>query len=215
MQRAATTLALRSGAVRRAFATAVAADELPKVAGTAGRYSMALYTAANRTGTLDTVVADVERMENLRKESTSLDEFLRNPSLPRAAKLETLKEILARGKFSPTFTQFMYVIAENGRTPESAKIFEAFQEIMAAVKGEVVVKVTSAAPFSEWELALLKKNIKERFFEGKESTELTVETAIDEDLLGGMTIMVGDRFMDLSTRTELRKLQEVILKSTS
>lgn len=211
MQRAATSLA-RSGAIRRGLASSVSAEELPRAAGSAGRYSMALYQAANRMGTLDAVVSDVDAMESMRKTSGSLDEFLANPSLPRKAKLETLTEILSRGKFSPTFTQFMYVMAENGRTTESAKIFQAFQDIIAAVKGEVVVKVTSAQAFSEWELALLKKNIKQRFFEGKEM-ELSFETAIDEELLGGMTIMVGDRFMDLSTRTELRKLQDAIMKS--
>lgn len=209
--------AARAGG-QRALATAtveVSKDDIPKASGTAGRYSMALFNAANRVGSLDAVAGDVNRMEELRTSSPALDEFLRNPSLPRIAKRETLETILSRESFSTTFTQFMYVMADNGRTPESAKIFAAFQDIMAAIKGEVVVKVISAMPFSEWEMALLKKKVKQRFFEGKADTELTVETAIDEDLIGGMTIQVGDRFMDLSTRTELRKLQEEILKSVS
>lgn len=197
----------------RSLATAaISAHDLPKAPGTAGRYSMALYNAATNIGSLDAVTADVARIEELRNQCGEFDEFLRNPSLPRAAKRVTLEKILEREDFSPTFVHFMYVIADNGRTPESSKIFAAFQDIIAVIKGEVVVKVISAVPFPEWELALLKKKVKERFFDGKE-TELTVETEIDEELIGGMTIQVGDRFMDLSTRTELRKLQEEILKS--
>lgn len=197
---------------RRLCSAAVAAD-LPPPVGTAGRYSAALYNAATKTGTLDIVINDVESMQMMCKTNADLDEFLRNPSLPRSAKVDALMEIMAKAKFSKTFTQFMMVVAENGRTAESERILQSFQEIIASIKGEVVVKVTSTMELSEWELALLKKKIKERFFEGKPDADLTVETAIDPELLGGLTIQVGDRFMDLSTRTELRKLQDVILKS--
>lgn len=199
---------------RRTLATSTAEVDLPPAAGVSGRYSHALYNAALKTNTLDAVVADVDRIQALRESSPELNEFLLNPSLPRSAKYDTLTEIMNRETFSPTFRQFLLLLAENGRTPESAKIFAEFQEIMAAIKGEVVVKVTSAAEIGEWEMALLKKHIKSRFFEDR-VTELTVESAIDSDLIGGLTIQVGDRFMDLSTRTELRKVQEEIMKSSA
>lgn len=154
-------------------------------------------------------------MQDMQATNPTLDEFLLNPTLPRTAKTSAIGEIVKRADFSDVFSQFMIVLAENGRTKEAAKTFTAFQDIIAMLKGEVVVKVTTTVPLSEWELALLKKKIKQRFFAEKPDAELTVETAIDEDILGGLTIQVGDRFMDLSTRTELRKLQEVIVKSVS
>ncbi len=205
---------LTRAATHRALSSAAVEADLPPAAGVAGRYSQALYNAAKKTNTLDAVVADVDRMQALRDSSPGLNEFLLNPSLPRTAKVDTLTEIMDRESFSPTFKQFMLVLADNGRTPESAKILAAFREIMASVKGEVVVKVTSASEIGEWEMALLKKNIKTSFFKNR-VTDLTVETAVDQELIGGLTIQVGDRFMDLSTRTELRKVQEEILKSVA
>lgn len=208
---------IRSGsgriAARRLLSTA-AADELPAAAGSAGRYSQALYNAAQKVKALDAVTADVNRMQTLREESADFNEFLLNPTLPRDAKREALAEVMDRESFSQTFKQFMYVMADNGRTPETAKILAAFQDIIASVKGEVVCKVTSAVPIGEWEQAALKKAIKQRFFDGK-AADITVETAIDPELLGGITVQVGDRFMDLSTRTELRKVQEEILKAVA
>lgn len=203
----------RSGA--RRMATEAVAIEIPVAVDTAGRYAGALYSAASKTGKIDVISKDVDRMQAMQSSSVALDEFMRNPSLPRAAKVDTLGAIAKKYNFSPTFSQFLLVMAENGRTAESEKVYAAFQHIIATLKGEVVVKVTTTVPLSEWELALLKKKIKQRFFAEKPNAELTVETALDKDLLGGLTIQVGDRFMDLSTRTELRKLQELIMKSAT
>lgn len=189
--------------------------EIPRAVDTAGRYATALYNAAKKTNSLDTVVKDVGEMQSMQASNPTLNAFLANPTLPRSAKTEVVSDLVKKSGFSDIFSHFLIVMAENGRTEEATKTLHSFQDIIKALKGEVVVKVTTTMPLSEWELALLKKEIKNRFFADKPDAELSVETAIDEELLGGLTIQVGDRFMDLSTRTELRKLQEVILKSVS
>lgn len=205
-----------SAVASRSYAAAASAEaEIPKAVDTAGRYANALYNAAKKTNSLDAVISDVTRLQSMQSKNPTLSEFLANPTLPRSAKAETLSEIVKKSDFSDVFSKFMLVMAENGRTGESTKALSAFQNIIATLKGEVICKVTTTVPLSEWELALLKKKIKKRFFADKPDAELTVETALDEGLMGGLTIQVGDRFMDMSTRTELRKLQEVILKSVA
>lgn len=203
----------RTGAFHRGYAAAAAeatdAIEMPKAAGTSGRYATALYSAAAKTNSLDAVTEDVSAMIEMQKSTAAFDTFLRNPSLPRSAKVEVLGAVAEKAGFSPTFTNFIKVIAENGRTADSGKILQTFSEMISSQKGEVVLKVTSTTPLSEWEIALLKKNIQERFYDGA-SAEFTVETAIDHSLLGGLTVQIGDRFMDLSVREELRKIESVI-----
>lgn len=198
----------------RSFATE-SSVELPQAADTAGRYATALYQAARKSDSLDLVALDVTRMQEMQSTISALDEFLGNPSLPRSAKVDALGEIIKRSDFSPTFSQFLMVMAENGRTMEMKKSLQSFQSIMSSLKGKVMCKVTTTEPLTEWEMALLKKRIKGRFFADKSDVELSLETAIDEELLGGLTIQVGDRFMDLSVRTELRKLQDSVSKAIS
>lgn len=194
---------------------AAISDELPKAVDSAGRYANALYRAATKTNSLDLVTADVKRMREMEETIPSLSDFLKNPTLPRSAKVQTLNEVIARSAFHETFANYMMVMAENGRTTELPKSLKAFEDIIASLKGEVVCKVTTTEPLTEWELALLKKRIKNRFFSHKPEADVSIETFIDEELLGGLTIQVGDRFMDLSTRTELRKLQDSIAQSVA
>lgn len=206
----------RTGGLHRGYAAAAAesakAVEMPKGAGTSGRYAVALYSAATKSKSLDAVNEDVAAMLEMQKGTEAFDTFLRNPTLPRSAKVDVLDMVAQKAGFSPTFTNFLKVVAENGRTADSQRIMQTFSDMMSSQKGEVVLKVTSTAPLSEWELALLKKNIQERFYSDAPA-EFTVETAIDESLLGGLTVQIGDRFMDLSVREELRKIEAVIQSS--
>jgi F-type H+-transporting ATPase subunit O len=195
-----------------AAADGAAVAVMPTAPGTSGRYASALYSAASKNGALQAVSADVADMQRMQSESPAFDSFLRNPTLPRNAKSATLGHIVKLAGFSETFGNFLMVIADNGRATDTDKILSAYTTMVASTEGKVVVTVTTTMPLSDWELALLKKKIKSRFY-GDDNSELTVETAIDESLLGGLTIQIGDRFMDLSTRTELRMLTEVISRS--
>lgn len=199
----------------RTFSAEASAGQIPKAVDTAGRYATALYNAANKMKSIDAVTTDVVRLQNMQSTIPTLDAFMHNPTLPRSAKVDVISDLIKKASFSPAFSHFLMVMAENGRTEEMAKTLKSFQEIVSSLKGEVVCKVTTTQPLTEWELALLKKKVKERFFADRPETDITIETALDDDLLGGMTIQVGDRFMDLSTRTELRKLQEAIGQSIS
>jgi F-type H+-transporting ATPase subunit O len=215
--RCASRVALSGVGAKRGLA-AVATEtagaiEVPKVYGTAGRYATALYTAAMKGKTFDAVSADVTQMQSMQSASPAFDEFMRNPTLARSAKTEILTGVVKKAGFSRTFSNFLLVVAENGRSAEMQKILSTFEGMIASTKGEVVVKVATTIPLTEWELALLKKSIKERFYPDSEA-ELLVETSIDDSLLGGLTIQIGDRFMDLSARTELRRLTEVIGRSS-
>lgn len=194
----------------RNFAAAAAASaEIPAATGAFGRYATGLYSAAVKRGALDEVAEDVRALQDMQATSPAFHAFLNNPTLPRSAKVSALEKVVAKGGFSPTFSNFMLVVAENGRTSQVESILKSFAGMIASTKGEVLLKVTSYAPLTEWELALLQKQIRARYFEGEEA-EFTLETAVDEELLGGFTVMIGDRFMDMSTKTELRKLCDII-----
>lgn len=194
---------------------AMSSQDLPRPVDSPGRYASALFNAARKMNSLEDVILDVNRMKEMNESTPVLADFLKNPTLPKAAKVEILGQVIKRSDFNMTFSHFLMVVAENGRTTELPKTLVAFQEIIASLKGEVICKVTTTEPLTIWELALLKKRIKKRFFANKPDAEVTLETAIDENILGGLTIQVGDRFMDLSTRTELRKLQDSIVQSVA
>ena len=183
-------------------------DTAPTVHGLIGRYATALYNSASKASKLEAVKQDIDQLQEMRRTSSAFNDFLKDPTLPRSLKGETLEALMKKAGFSEVSRHFMMVLAENGRTAEAEKIMKTFQEMMMSQKGDIVAQLTTCGPVPEWELALIRKELKKSLC--PEGQSLTIETGYDYDLLGGFTVQVGDKFMDCSTRTELRKLQTIM-----
>ena len=52
--------------------------------------------------------------------------------------------------------------------------------------------------------------MKSNFLDAGSSGNVSITTAIDPALVAGVTIEVGDRYMDLSAATQLKKLQSLV-----
>ena len=134
--------------------------------------------------------------------------FLNNPTIPRASKSADIKAILAKGKFSATTGSFFSVLAENGRLGDTTKIADKFSELMRAHRGEVKAIVTSADSLTKAQLKSLEASFKSTFLSGGET--LIMETKVDPDILGGLQVQIGDKFMDLSLATKVNKMHKVL-----
>jgi len=181
--------------------------------GLTGRYANALYGAATKASALDAVRSDVAELRKLAAASSSFTTFLRDPSLSRSAKKDVLSSVMKAGNFHPTLASFLYVVAENGRATEAEKILDDFHAMVAVGGGAHEAVVTSAAPLSEWELAMLKKSIVRRFFGANSGVEVDVQPVVNPELVGGFTVQVGDKFVDLSVKAELMKVTSFLQKT--
>jgi F-type H+-transporting ATPase subunit delta len=65
--------------------------------------------------------------------------------------------------------------------------------------------VTTAVPLTADELAAVKKKLTEIT-----GGEVVVETAVDEGILGGVIVRIGDRLIDGSTKNRLMALKAAI-----
>jgi F-type H+-transporting ATPase subunit delta len=72
-------------------------------------------------------------------------------------------------------------------------------------RGRQQVEVTSAVPLSDQELERIT-----RFASNLINKEVVVSTQVDESILGGLVIQIGDQLMDGSTRSRLEELRKQI-----
>ena len=214
------SLARRAPALRTALAgparrgLAAGAEGLPleapvKMYGIAGRYANALYAAAAQTGELKAVASDLSLISETMDASPEFKGYVTNPSVPRAAKAATMVEILTAAKACDTTKNTFSALAEAGRMGEVFKVIDMYDELLKSASGELKAKITSATPLSEKDLAQLTESVKANFLE-EGQTNVSISTAIDPSLVAGVTIEVGDRYMDLSAATQLKKLQSLL-----
>ncbi|KAL8292249.1 hypothetical protein RQP46_001715 [Phenoliferia psychrophenolica] len=200
---------IRSAA--RSYATAASpSTALPiQVHGLAGKYAGALFTAALKKSpaVLKQVEADLAGVSTVIKAEPSIQDFLANPVLSKAAKSSGIDALLAKASKTPSdiTKNFFEVLAENGRLYESEKVINDFLEIMSAHRGEVKVVITSAVPLEKDIQKRLEDALKQsvRATEGK---TMIFENKVSESVLGGLVVDFGDKTIDLSVASKVNKL---------
>ena len=99
------------------------------------------------------------------------------------------------------------MIAENGRLGRLMGVARKFGEIMRAHNGQVIGAVTTAKALSAAELKELT-GVLSAFL--KPGSKLQLETKVDENLIGGMVVILGDRYIDLSISSKLKTFENVV-----
>merc|ERR1712080_633517 len=192
----------------RQFSTTAACNQLAKppiqVFGLAGRYANALYSAAAKEKKLDAVEKELVDLQQLFKTDKVLDEFLRNPTINRSLKRDAITGVMGKKKASDITKNFFLAAADNGRLAKVDGFIEAFRTIMVAVRGEVICEVVTAKPLD----AATQKDV-EATLKGflKKGDVLKLQSKVDDSIVGGMIITVGDKYIDMSISSKLKLLR--------
>ena len=180
------------------------------VHGVAGNYAQAVYSAALKKDQKTQVAADLSALQGALK-NNKVSDYLVDPFIPSAQKLNLLNEVAKKKKMSPISLNFFAVLAENNRMELVGEISDIFGRIMQAEQGFTPVKVTSAVKLNaaqEKEVAAAVKAIV-----GTGNVE--VSTEVNEELLGGLIVSIGDKYttmqhIDLSTSSKIQKYSALL-----
>ncbi|XP_052597167.1 ATP synthase subunit O, mitochondrial [Peromyscus californicus insignis] len=177
-----------------------------QVYGIEGRYATALYSAASKQNKLDQVEKELLRMgQLLRDPKVSL--AVLNPYIKRSIKVKSLKDISTKEKFSPLTANLMSLLAENGRLSNTQGVISAFSTIMSVHRGEVPCMVTTASPLEEAVLSELKTVLNSFLRQGQ---VLKLEVKTDPSIMGGMIVRIGEKYVDMSTKSKILKLSKAM-----
>jgi len=182
------------------------------VYGIPGRYASALFSAAAKGEALEQVEAELTEVYNMAVESPDFERFLSDPTVPREAKKEGLAAIFDELKFSDITKRFVELLAENNRLDQLDKISDTFDDIMAAVRGEVKATITTAEEIEPQQLEDIKKGLSQALQEGE---TLLLQERIDPTIIGGFVIDIGDKHIDMSISSRVKKVQQMILETTA
>ncbi|XP_030641851.1 ATP synthase peripheral stalk subunit OSCP, mitochondrial [Chanos chanos] len=177
-----------------------------QVYGVEGRYATALFSAASKQKSLDQVEQELGKVASLIKDP-KLSSIVMNPNVKRSIKQKTFGDALTKAKLSPITVNLINVLAENGRLSLTSDVITAYSKMMSAHRGEVTCSVTTAQPLDEANLADLKVALNGFLAKGE---SIKLETKTDPSILGGMIVSIGDKYVDMSTKSKIQKLTKLI-----
>jgi F-type H+-transporting ATPase subunit delta len=175
----------------------------------AARYAKSLLDLGREQGTLDSVKQDMSLLAQVVADSRDLRLLLRNPIVKHDKKLAILEAVF-KGKVSDVTMRFFTIMTQKNREDVLEFIAPEFLTQYNLLQGVQVAEVTSATPLTPELRAQVEQIVKQQ--SGLNTVTLTEK--VDADLIGGFVLRVGDRQIDDSVRTSLRRMRTSLQDKT-
>lgn len=166
-------------------------------------YAMAAFEYALAKNALPAWEVFLKNAAMIARNSSAL-QVMMNPEIKRSQVAALFSDILG-SQLSVEQNHFLRLLAEHHRFAVLPEIAEQFILHRAEQEKKVTAHVTSANPLDAEQQAQLAQALTKRL-----QRQVTLDCKVDPDLLGGVTIRVGDKVIDGSVRGKLHRLVEFI-----
>ena len=169
-------------------------------------YGDALFETAMEKDVMSDWYEEVQALRGIFAEHADLVQFLNHPQITKDEKVKVVENIF-RGRISEGLLGFLVIVIEKGRQNDMLPICDYFINRVKEYKKIGVMKVTSAVVLSDEQ----KKRVEEKLLATTQYVDLEITYEVNEELLGGLVIRIGDRVVDSSIRTRLEEVKRELM----
>jgi F-type H+-transporting ATPase subunit delta len=169
-------------------------------------YAEALFEVARDKGKLDEIHDQLGEVADAIASNRDLQVFLFSPYFSSNEKRDGIARVVSGG--DPELVNFLELLAEKHRMPAIFRIRRRFDEMWAKEERRLDVRLTSAVELPPDVVKELGKRIEEQT-----GQTIEVESDVDENILGGIVLQVGNMVLDASVRNKLERLRKEVAKA--
>jgi F-type H+-transporting ATPase subunit delta len=166
-------------------------------------YAEALFEAGKDRGKLDSIQSQLAQFADAVDGNRELQVFFFSPYLSSADKREGLGRAISGAE--PELTNFLELLAEKHRMPEIFRIRRQLDELWKKENRRLDVTVVSAVELDPAVVARIGEEV-----ERQTGEEVELSSRVDDDILGGIVLQVGNMILDASIRSRLDKLRKTV-----
>lgn len=171
----------------------------------AGRYATALFDLARDQRQIESVGKSLESVSQALLDSKDFHELVASPLVSRAEAGKAFAALAPQLGLDPITTNFLGVLARNGRKKALLPVIRAFRRLSAEHRGEATAQVVTARALNEDQLASLRQQLRARA-----GRDVNIDASVDPSLLGGIVVKLGSQQIDASIRTKLNRLAQAM-----
>lgn len=171
------------------------------------RYAKAVLDQANEANKSDVVFEDMKAVQATLEGSKELRTVLQSPVVKAEDKKEALVKIFANN--SDVTKGLIQTLTSNKRISLLGGVAASYVDLYNASKGVQVATVTTAVAITPVIEAKVLSKVKE--MTGSEN--VTIENTVDESIIGGFILRVGDLQYNASIANQLGSLKREFSKS--
>ncbi len=174
----------------------------------ATRYAGALLASAKKAGVVTGVAESYASLMDMHLGQTALRVFLDSPQVRTEEKKDLLKSVFG-GKVEPLLLDFVFLLIDKNRIENFRDIGEEFALLVEQEQGVMRAKVTTAVALP----ADLEEKLKAKLSALTGKT-MILEKRVDPAVIGGVKVVMGDKILDGTVRTNLDLLRKTLEKAS-
>ncbi len=166
------------------------------------RYARALFELAVENDRTDQWANDLALMAQAMQDQ-QFNPFLKHAEVPLEQKISSLATVLP--EIDPMVRNLGSLLITRGSVDSVGDVSAAYGRLVDDRLGRQRIEVTTAV-----ELEAAEADRVQQFVADLVQREVVMSTQVDESILGGIVIQIGDRLLDGSTRSKLEILRRQI-----
>jgi F-type H+-transporting ATPase subunit delta len=174
----------------------------------ASRYAKSLIDLSIEKGSLEKVYEDMQYLLAVIKGNRDFANLLSSPIIS-ADKKQAIIEAVTKGNISELTSTFNNLLIRKGREASLVEIAQSFIDQYKKHKQIFTVNLTTASPVSEE----VKQEIVNKVKSDTDMKNIELTTKVNEDLIGGFVLQVGDQLIDASVAYDLNSIKKQFLNN--
>lgn len=170
-------------------------------------YGDALFELAVEENRTDSLMEEILMLQTVLKENKDFEKILEHPEISKQNKLQVIEDVF-KGRISDALTGFLRIVVTKGRYKDLPDIFAYFIARVKEYRKIGVAQVTSAISLSD----VQKQKIEKKLLDSTQYETMEIEYKVDESLIGGLLIRIGDRVVDSTIKHRLTSLTANLMK---
>ncbi len=169
-------------------------------------YARALIELANDKGAAVSIQQDLAGLAQVLKDNATFRLYLADPGINAVERHEALDRIF-RGRITPLVLNFLGVVNNHNRLRILDQIIDAYNDLLDEQLGKIEVDVYVAKRLPPEQLEAVRGRVSAAL-----KKDAVVHQYVDESIIGGLTLRIGDKLIDASARYQLHALKQKLLE---
>jgi len=171
----------------------------------AARYAAALLEVTLKEGDIHAVESELAGFVDLMAGHQELHHALTSPGIPAHRKQAIVASLLERARVEPVLGRTLALLASRDRLALLPDLLAAYRERLLDREGVVRAQIRTAIPLPAARVRQIQDSL-----EKATGRRVTMETRVDESIIGGVVARVGGTVYDASLATQLRKVRGLL-----
>lgn len=168
----------------------------------AGRYAEALFQVGEENNSTTNLYEELNAVIDILKSNQDFYNVLKSPLVTKGDKKDLVEKVFGN-QISDNLNNFLKIIIDKDRVAALEAVQKSCKVLLNEKNNIIEGSAITAVPMSQEELKQLEAKLSSKY-----NKNVTLENKIDESILGGVLVRLGNEEIDGTVKTRLTKMKD-------